>query len=73
MWAQVDYAIMRDGAPAMIFECKRQGSDLSSEATSRFGVLTDGVTYLFFSDLSEQNKMDTKPFLEIDLLDFTEA
>ena len=81
---KVDYAIMRDGAPAMIFECKRQGSDLSSEATSqlyryfavtkaRFGVLTDGVTYRFFSDLSEQNKMDTKPFLEIDLLDFTEA
>ncbi len=81
---KVDYAIMRDGAPVMIFECKRQGSDLSSEAASqlyryfgvtkaRFGVLTDGVTYRFFSDLSEQNKMDAKPFLEIDLLDFTEA
>ena len=81
---KVDYAIMRDGEPVIIFECNRQGSDLSAEAASqlyryfgvtkaRFGVLTDGATYLFFSDLNEQNKMDTKPFLEIDMLDFTDA
>ena len=33
----------------------------------------DGATCLFFSDLSEQNKMDTKPFREIDMFDHTEA
>ena len=81
---KVDYAIMADGKPVMIFECKRYGSQLSAETTSqlyryfsvtaaRFGVLTDGATYRFFSDLSEPNKMDSKPFLEIDMLDFTEA
>lgn len=81
---KVDYAIMSDGKPVMIFECKRYGSDLSAENTSqlyryfgvteaRFGVLTNGAIYRFFSDLNEPNKMDTKPFLEINMLDFTDA
>ena len=81
---KVDYAIMSDGEPVMIFECKRYGSDLSADHTSqlyryfgvtaaRFGVLTNGAIYRFFSDLSEPNKMDTKPFLEINMLDFTES
>lgn len=81
---KVDYAIMSDGKPVMIFECKRYGVDLSKDNMSqlyryfgvteaRFGVLTDGVTYRFFSDLSKPNKMDEKPFFEINMLDFTEA
>ena len=81
---KVDYAIMAAGQPVMIFECKRYGSGLSSDHASqlyryfsvtaaRFGVLTDGAIYRFFSDLSEPNKMDTKPFLEINMLDFSEA
>ena len=81
---KVDYAIMSDGEPVMIFECKRYGNDLSAENTSqlyryfgvtpaRFGVLTNGAIYRFYSDLNEPNKMDTKPFLEINMLDFTEA
>ena len=81
---KVDYAIMSDGKPVMIFECKRYGTGLSADNTSqlyryfgvtdaRFGVLTNGAIYRFFSDLSEPNKMDTKPFLEINLLDFTDA
>lgn len=81
---KVDYAIMSDGKPVMIFECKRYGSDLSADNTSqlyryfgvtdaRFGVLTNGAIYRFYSDLSEPNKMDTKPFLEINMLDFADA
>ena len=80
---KADYAIMRDGDPIILFECKRPGADLSAAAPQllryfhvtpvRFGVLTDGAKYLFFSDLSKQNVMDDKPFLEIDMLDFSEA
>ena len=35
-------------------------------------MLTNGVSYKFFSDLKEKNIMDDKPFLEFDLLDIQE-
>lgn len=64
----------------MLFECKHYGVDLGKEpasqlyryfsvAKARFGVLTDGVIYRFYSDIDEQNKMDARPFLEINMLD----
>jgi predicted type IV restriction endonuclease len=78
---KVDYAIMKDGKPIIIFECKRIGADLHLEQASqlyryftvteaRFGVLTDGVMYRLFADLEQPNKMDSKPFFEFNLLDF---
>jgi len=80
---KVDYAIMRDGKPSIIFECKKAGEELSINhasqlfryfhvTESKFAVLTNGVCYKFFTDLDEPNKMDEKPFLEFDLLDFTD-
>lgn len=36
---------------------------------AKFAILTNGVEYKFFTDLEEQNKMDSSPFLVIDLLD----
>jgi predicted type IV restriction endonuclease len=76
---KVDYAILRDGKPIMLFECKPCGCDLDSTHASqlyryfsvtdaRFGILTNGIQYRFFSDLEAPNKMDTKPFLEINML-----
>lgn len=81
---KVDYAILKDEKPIMLFECKRYGSDLDKEEASqlyryfsvteaRFAVLTDGVIYRFYSDLDQPNKMDAKPFLEFNILDFEEA
>ena len=81
---KVDYAVMKDGNPIIIFECKKVGSNLASEQTSqlyryfsvttaRFGVLTDGIIYRFFTDLEDSNKMESKPFLEFDLSDFDES
>jgi hypothetical protein len=81
---KVDYAILKDEKPIMLFECKRYGSDLDKEEASqlyryfsvteaRFAVLTDGVIYRFYSDLDQPNKMDAKPFLEFNMLDFEEA
>ena len=81
---RVDYAILKDEKPIMLFECKRYGSDLGKEEATqlyryfsvteaRFAVLTDGVIYRFYSDLDQPNKMDAKPFLEFNVLDFEEA
>lgn len=78
---KVDYAILRDGKPIILFECKRNGGDLSINNASqlfryfhvteaRFAVLTNGTTYHFFTDLEHPNKMDEKPFFEFNILEF---
>lgn len=80
---KVDYAILQDGNPIMLFECKKSGGDLSINHASqlfryfhvtaaRFGVLTNGLVYRFFSDLEQPNKMDQKPFFEFNILEFRE-
>ncbi|MGA0569192.1 type I restriction endonuclease [Variovorax sp. VNK109] len=80
---KVDYAILKDGKPIMLFECKKSGGDLHINHASqlfryfhvteaRFGVLTNGLTYRFFTDLEKPNKMDEKPFFEFNILDFRE-
>ena len=80
---KVDYAVLQDGNPIIIIECKAVGVALDpgkvtqlfryfTSTTARFGILTDGMTYQFYSDLEEPNKMDTKPFMEFDLAEFTE-
>jgi len=77
---KIDYAIMRENEVQILVEAKKSGSPLSIEHASQlyryFGVtnarialLTNGVVYQFFTDLEAQNKMDAKPFLELDLLD----
>ncbi|NTV25811.1 MAG: restriction endonuclease [Chlorobiaceae bacterium] len=75
---KVDYAIMKDDEPCILIECKKSGVDLSLENISqlyryfsvtkaRISILTNGTQYWFYSDLDEPNKMDEKPFLELDL------
>ena len=77
---KVDYAIKKDDEVIMLIECKKCGTDLSDAHTTqlfryfsvvhaRIAVLTDGVVYQFYTDLDESNRMDTKPFLEFDMLD----
>lgn len=34
---------------------------------AKFGLLTNGIIYRFYTDLMEPNKMDEKPFLEVDI------
>ena len=76
---KIDYAIMKDGSPIILIECKHWQQDLSLHDTqlkkyfvaskAKFGVLTNGVRYLFYTDLEDQNIMDDKPFLEVDITD----
>ena len=80
---KVDYAILSNGEPTILIECKwigekldKHGSQLFryfSTTKAKFGILTNGRIYRFFTDLDENNKMDEKPFLEIDILNIKEA
>ena len=78
---KVDYAIVKDGSIAVLIECKWCGQCLDgchasqlyryfSVTDARFGILTNGIFYRFFSDIDETNKMDSKPFFEFDLQSF---
>ena len=80
---KVDYAIVMDGKPMILVECKAFGSKLClnhasqlyryfSVTDSRFAILTNGVQYWFHTDLESPNKMDDKPFFEFDLSDYDE-
>jgi hypothetical protein len=80
---KVDYAILKDSKPIMLFECKAANSDLSkahasqlyryfSVTDARFGVLTNGIVYWFYTDLEASNKMDGKPFFEFNMMDVRE-
>lgn len=81
---KVDYAIKLDEKIMILIECKQVGAPLESKhagqlfryftvTEARFGVLTDGARYLFYTDLEAPNKMDERPFFEFNLLDFNEA
>ena len=80
---KIDYAIMKDDAPIVLIECKKYGENLNLHdgqllryfhaSRSKFGVLTDGNIYKFYTDLVEHNKMDEKPFLEINMLELDDA
>jgi len=80
---KVDYAIIKDGVVQVLIECKKFGEQLSlkhasqlyryfSVTNARIAILTNGVVYQFFTDLDAPNKMDEKPFLELDLSNIDE-
>jgi predicted type IV restriction endonuclease len=74
---KIDYAIFKDGNPTILIECKHWAQNLNIHdgqilryfhvSKAKFGLLTNGVTYRFYSDLVDANKMDEKPFLEFNI------
>lgn len=74
---KIDYAIMKDSQPVMLVECKHWAEKLNLHdgqllryfhvSKARFGLLTNGIQFRFFTDLVENNKMDEKPFFEFDI------
>lgn len=74
---KVDYAIFQNGVPILIVECKHWKQDLNVHNSqlfryfhvtkTRFALLTNGITYRFYTDLEETNIMDNRPFLEFDI------
>ncbi|BAQ30471.1 type I restriction enzyme HsdR N-terminal domain-containing protein [Bifidobacterium scardovii] len=81
---KVDYALVLDSQVQILIECKKIGAPLSLENASqlyryfattraRIGVLTNGQVWNFYMDIDEPNRMDSKPFLVLDLLDIDET
>lgn len=76
---KIDYAIFKDGNPTILIECKHWAQNLSIHdgqllryfhvSKAKFGILTNGIVYRFYSDLVAPNKMDEKPFLEFNITD----
>jgi hypothetical protein len=74
---KIDYAIFKDNNPTILVECKHWAQNLNLHdgqllryfhvSKAKFGLLTNGIVYRFYSDLVEANKMDEKPFLEFNI------
>lgn len=79
---KIDYAIFLNGELCILIEAKAVNEDLEKHGSqlfryfatlpARFGILTNGVMYKFYTDLDAPNKMDERPFLEFNLLDLKE-
>jgi hypothetical protein len=80
---KVDYAILEDGQPTILIECKSCSEQLDKHSSqlfryfgtssAKFGILTNGIIYRFYTDLEESNKMDLVPFLEINMLQLKDS
>lgn len=80
---KVDYAIMKDGEPIIIIECKHHLEKLDPHNSqlfryfhvckAKFGLLTNGLVYRFYTDLNDVNKMDEKPFFEFNIAEIKDA
>lgn len=75
---KLDYAILSDNQPIILIECKPITDKLQdthysqlyryfSVLKARFAILTNGLIYKFYTDFDEPNKLDAKPFLEINM------
>lgn len=78
---KVDFAILKDGEPVIFIECKSAQNPLTEAHISQLyryfsitdvqiGILTNGVEYRFYTTAND-NRMDDKPFFEIDLLNLS--
>ncbi len=80
---KIDYAILKGGAIQILVECKKYKEPLNinhasqlfryfAVSNARIAILTNGQVYQFFTDLEAPNKMDERPFLELDILNLDE-
>lgn len=81
---KIDYAIRQNGEIIILIEAKKAGLPLHQNHASqlyryfsvthaRIAILTNGIDYMFYTDLDAPNKMDEKPFMEINLADFDQS
>lgn len=80
---KVDYAIMKDGDPIILIECKPAGTTLDKHGSQLFryfsvcpakiGILTNGIEWRFYSDTEAENKMDLTPFLTVNMTEVSDS
>jgi hypothetical protein len=80
---KVDYVLHLKGQPAIFIECKATDAApedhdgqlaryFNATPSVRIAIVTNGIRYRFFTDLQAQNMMDSTPFMEFNVLSFTE-
>ncbi len=78
---KVDYAIRRDGNPVIFIECKAVDVEPNAHSgqLARYfnatpsvpiAIITNGLRYLFFTDLEEKNILSERPFFQFNIFDF---
>ena len=76
---KVDLAILIDDEVKMLVECKSAKTKLNSNhlnqlfryysvSDARIAILTNGVEYRFFTDSVKSGRMDSEPFLIVDVV-----
>jgi hypothetical protein len=82
---KVDYSIIMGDVPIILIECKWCNASLEHPKHSsqlhryfhateaKFGILTNGILYRFYTDTEKSNVMDEKPFFEFNMMDFNES
>ena len=80
---KVDYAIILNETVTILIEAKSINENLKKHdsqlfryfgtTTAKFAILTNGCEYKFYTDLDELNKMDSTPFLNINLLELKDT
>lgn len=80
---KVDYAIALNNKITILIEAKSVNENLKKHDSQLFryfgtseaklAILTNGIEYRFYTDLEEANKMDTVPFLIINLLEIRDT
>ncbi|MDD1701722.1 MAG: type I restriction enzyme HsdR N-terminal domain-containing protein [Methanoregula sp.] len=81
---RVDFAIFKDEKPILFIEAKPFNVDLgkydpqlaqyfNAFHDTKFGILTNGEVYRFFTDTQKENVMDKIPFLTIDFSNLQES
>ncbi|MBF0459087.1 MAG: hypothetical protein HQK99_14450 [Nitrospirae bacterium] len=79
----IDYALLRDGQPEIIIECKHWGMNLDIEHNSlretfplsqaKVAILTNGIVYRFYTDSDKEHQLDKSPFFEFSILEVSES
>jgi len=80
---KIDYVIMNDLSPVLLIEVKncpdknlkRHVSQLFryfAVSKARYGMLTNGFSFIFYTDLDEKNIMDTESFFQFDILNLSD-
>jgi predicted type IV restriction endonuclease len=75
--------LQKNNKPTVLIECKKWREKLDKHGTqltryftfsvAKFGILTNGIKYWFYTDLDKTNIMDNYPFFQFDITDHTEA
>lgn len=81
---KVDYAIFKNGSPIIFIEAKSVSENLDKHDAQlsryfnatpevKIAILTNGVEYKFFTDLTQDNIMDNTPFFSFSMESLTNA